>query len=307
MLGTIRGTNNKTRDKTLGELTLLGLGRRGSTLDHYPCVQSATTTTKGHVLPGVTNVKGSAIWLVTAGVPGHIKRDCPKLKNGNRGNQRGNDNAPSKVYVVDNTGTNPDSNVVTGTFLLNDRYASILFDTGADRSFVFITFSSLIDITPTTLDHYYDVELADGKIIGINTIIRGCTLNFLSHPFNINLMPVELGSFDAIICMDWLLKYHAVDYAERIVSKETEDRSGEKRLEEVPIVRDFPIVFPEELPGLPPTRQVEFQIDLMPGPTRVARAPYRLASSEMKELSEQLQELSVGNYNLMITKHYMQH
>ncbi|GKC52538.1 reverse transcriptase domain-containing protein, partial [Tanacetum coccineum] len=129
----------------------------------------------------------------------HFKKDCPKLKNGNRGNQRGNVNAPAKVYVVDNAGTNPDSNIITGTFILNDRYASILFDTGADRSFVSTTFSSLIDITPTTLDHYYDVELANEKIIRIKTIIQGCTLNFLDHPFNINLMPVELGSFDVII------------------------------------------------------------------------------------------------------------
>ncbi|GJS27981.1 putative reverse transcriptase domain-containing protein [Tanacetum coccineum] len=290
---------------------------------------------------GNSGATQNAVTCYECGVQGHFKRDCPKLKNGNRGNQRGNDNAPAKVYVVGNAGTNPDSNVVTGTFLLNDRYASILFDTGADRSFVSTTFSSLIDITPTTLDHYYDVELADGKIIGINTIIRGCTLNFLNHPFNINLLPVELGSFDVIIGMDWLSKYHAViDCAEKIVripwgnetlivhgdgsnqrngtrlniisctkthkyllkghhvflasitAKETEDGSGEKRLEDVPIVRDFPEVFPEELPGLPPTRQVEFQIDLVPGAAPVARAPYRLAPSEMKELSEQLQELS---------------
>ncbi|GKE36593.1 putative reverse transcriptase domain-containing protein [Tanacetum coccineum] len=233
------------------------------------------------------------------GVQGHFKKDCPKLKNGNRGNQRGNGNAPAKVYVVGNTGTNPDSNVVTGTFLLNDRYASILFDTGADRSFVSTTFSSIIDITPTTLDHYYDVELANGKIIGINTIIRGCTLNFLNHPFNINLMPVEHGSFNVIIGMDWLAKYHAViDCAKKIVrhhvflahvtTKETKDKLRENRLEDVPIVRDFPEVFPEYLPGLPPTQQVEFQIDLMPGAAPVAGAPYRLAPSEMKELSEQL-------------------
>ncbi|GJV13943.1 reverse transcriptase domain-containing protein [Tanacetum coccineum] len=136
------------------------------------------------------------------GVQGYFKKDCSKLKNGNRGNQRGNGNAPAKVYVVGNAGTNLDSNVVTGTFLLNNRYASILFDTGTDRSFVSTIFSSLIDITPTTLDHYYDVELANGKIIGINTIIRGCTLNFLDHPFNINLMLVELGGFDVIISMD---------------------------------------------------------------------------------------------------------
>ncbi|GKB73222.1 reverse transcriptase domain-containing protein, partial [Tanacetum coccineum] len=141
---------------------------------------------------------------------GHFKKDCPKLKNGNRGNQRRNSNALTKVYVVGNAGTNSDSNVITGTFLLNDRYSSILFDTAADRIFVSATFSSLIDITPTTLDHYYDVELADEKIIGINTLIRGYTLNFLDHPFNINLMLVELGSFDVIIGMDWLAKYHAV-------------------------------------------------------------------------------------------------
>ncbi|GJX64582.1 putative reverse transcriptase domain-containing protein [Tanacetum coccineum] len=97
------------------------------------------------------------------GTQGYYKRDCPKLKN--QGNQAGNGNAPERAYVVGTAGTNPNSNVVTGTFLLNNRYASILFDTGADRSFMSTAFSSLIDIIPTTLDHGYDVELADGKII----------------------------------------------------------------------------------------------------------------------------------------------
>ncbi|GKE83649.1 putative reverse transcriptase domain-containing protein, partial [Tanacetum coccineum] len=76
-----------------------------------------------------------------------------------------------------------------------------------------------------------------------------------------------------------------------VTTKEAEDKSGEKRLEDISIVRDFPEVFPEDLLGIPPTRQVEFQIDLIPGAAPVARAPYRLASSEMKELSDQLQEL----------------
>ncbi|GJX51886.1 putative reverse transcriptase domain-containing protein [Tanacetum coccineum] len=120
-----------------------------------------------------------------------------------------------------------------------------------------------------------------------------------------------MPSFDAIICMDWLAKYKAVIVcAEKIVripcgnetliihgngsnqGNEVEDKSEKKRLEDVPIVRDFPDVSPEDLPGLPPTRQVEFQIDLVPGAAPVARAPYRLAPSEMKELSEQLKELS---------------
>nr|GEV59977.1 putative reverse transcriptase domain-containing protein [Tanacetum cinerariifolium] len=104
---------------------------------------------------------------------GHFKRECPKMKNNNLGNQGGNGNAPAKVYVVGNAGTNSDSNVVTGTFLLNNRYVTILFDTGADRSFLSTAFISQIDITPTTLDHYYDVELADGRIVGLNNTIRG--------------------------------------------------------------------------------------------------------------------------------------
>ncbi|GKD81224.1 reverse transcriptase domain-containing protein [Tanacetum coccineum] len=73
-----------------------------------------------------------------------------------------------------------------------------------------LAFSSLIDLTPSALDTKYDIELADGKIIGVDTIIQGFTLNFLNHQLNIDLMPVELGSFDVIIDMYWLSKYHAV-------------------------------------------------------------------------------------------------
>ncbi|GJV70953.1 putative reverse transcriptase domain-containing protein [Tanacetum coccineum] len=133
---------------------------------------------------------------------GHFKRECPKLKNNNRGNLVVNGNALAKVYAVGHAGTNQDSNIVTGAFLLNNRYASILFDTGVDRGFVSTAFSSQIYITPTTLDHYYDVELDERRIIRLNTIIRGFTLNFLYHPFNIGLMPIELVSFDVIIGMD---------------------------------------------------------------------------------------------------------
>ncbi|GJR60413.1 putative reverse transcriptase domain-containing protein [Tanacetum coccineum] len=239
---------------------------------------------------------------------GYQTRDCrsPTAANNNqRAQGAGNGNAVARAYVVGNAGKNPDANVVTGMFLLNNRYASILFDTGADRSFVSTAFCFLINIVPSTLDHDYDVELADEKIIRVNTTIRGCTLNFLIHSFNIDLMPIELGSFDVIIGMDLLSMYHAVIVCtEKIVrihwgnetlivrGDEAKDKSKEKRLKDVPIVQDFPEVFPEDLPGIPPTRQVEFQIDLIPGAAHVARAPYRLAPSEMKELSDQLKELS---------------
>ncbi|GJS23217.1 putative reverse transcriptase domain-containing protein [Tanacetum coccineum] len=157
--------------------------------------------------------------------------------------------------------------------------------------------------------HIYTIELADGRVSETNTVLRGCTLGLLGHTFNFDLMPVELGSFDVIIGMDWLENHHAVIVCDekitqkyiksgcpiflaQVTKEETEDKSEEKRLEDVPTVRDFSEVFPEDLPGLPPTRQVEFQIDLVPGVAPVARAPYSLAPSELQELSTQLQELS---------------
>nr|GEV10465.1 hypothetical protein [Tanacetum cinerariifolium] len=146
------------------------------------------------------------------GAPGHFKGDCPKLMNKDEGNV----NAQGCVYAVrnaekkGNASRNLDSNVVTSTFLLNNRYASILFDTGADRSFISTAFSSLIDIMSTPLGNSYDVELADEKIVRVNTIMQGWTLNFLNHPFNIDLVYVELGSFNIIIGMNCLRKYHVM-------------------------------------------------------------------------------------------------
>nr|GEY80857.1 hypothetical protein [Tanacetum cinerariifolium] len=144
---------------------------------------------------------------------GYFKRDCLKLKNKDRGNV----NAQEWVYAVGNAekkgnaSRDPDSNVVMGTFLLNNCYASILFDTSTDRSFILTAFSSLIDIVPTLLGNSYDVELADGKIVGAH-----------------------------------------------ISAKKEEDKSEGKQLKDVPIVRDFPEVFPEDFSGLPPARPVEF-------------------------------------------------
>ncbi|GJY71333.1 putative reverse transcriptase domain-containing protein [Tanacetum coccineum] len=210
--------------------------------------------------PPNVNTRANQRACFKCGAQGHFRKDCPKWKNNNnRGNQAGHAKAQAKVYAVGNAGANPDNNVVT------------------------------------------------------------------------DLMPVELGSFDVIIGMDWLAKYHAVIVcAEKIVripfgdeilivrgdgssnkhgtrlniisctkaqeyltkgchvflanitATKDKDKSKGKRLEDVPVIQEFPEVFPEDL------SQVEFRIDLVPGATPVARAPYRLAPSEMKELAEQL-------------------
>ncbi|GJV80006.1 putative reverse transcriptase domain-containing protein [Tanacetum coccineum] len=247
------------------------------------------------------------------GRPGHFRKDCPKLrnqnhrkktrnKNGNKTeNQTGGNEAIIRAYTIGGGGSNPDSNFVTGTFLFNNCYAFMLFDSGADKSFVSSTFSALLDVAPSTLDTSYAVELSNGRISETNVVLRGCTLGLFGHSFDIDLIPVELGSFDVIIGMDWLAKYHALIvcdekvvripyedevliirgddyddgsksrlniisctktqkyiqkgcqvYLEQVTSKKTEDKSEEKQLEDVPIVREFPKVFPEDLPGLPP-------------------------------------------------------
>ena len=212
-------------------------------------------------------------------------------------------------------------------------YASVLFDSGADFSFISLDFKRRLGLKTCKLGRRFEIELADGKSILTDKVTRGCKLTLCDHNFEIDLLPVTLGSFDVVVGMDWLAAMRAVivcgekivqiplakgeilsvqgerhgtplriitcmkaqkclrkgyhAFLAHVVNKD----SAERELEEIPVVRDFPDVFPEDLPGLPPPRQVEFRIDLVPGAAPVARSPYRLAPSEMQELSNQLQEL----------------
>nr|GEU36588.1 retrotransposon protein, putative, Ty3-gypsy subclass [Tanacetum cinerariifolium] len=136
------------------------------------------------------------------------------------------------------------------------------------------------NVVTVKLNSSYEVKLADGKVVITNSVLRGCTLNLLDHLFDIDLMPIEL----------------ARKYIERgsqlFIAQVTEKEPAKKQLQDVPVICNFPKVFLDDLPGLPPPRQVKFKIELIPGAAPVARAPYRLAPSEPKELSDQLKELS---------------
>nr|GEU99578.1 reverse transcriptase domain-containing protein [Tanacetum cinerariifolium] len=194
-------------------------------------------------------------------------------------------------------------------------------------------FSHLINIEPVRQNISYEVELANGRVVSTNTVLKGCVLKLVDHLFEIDLMPIELGTFDIVIEMDWLVERNAIivygkkevqipvtnkvlvvkgnkgvskmkviscikarKYMEKgsqlFLAYVTEKEPKEKRLEDVPVIRDFPEVFPDDLLGLPPPRQVEFEIELVLGVAPIARTPYRLAPSEMKELADQLQDLS---------------
>nr|GEW35244.1 hypothetical protein [Tanacetum cinerariifolium] len=207
-------------------------------------------------------------------------------------------------------------------------------------SFMDTRFNSMLIIDSVRIGASYEVELADRRVVSMNIALKGCTLNLVNHIFEIDLMSIELGTFDVIIGMDWFVKHDAVivcgekvvfipygnkmlivksdkgvsrlkviscikahKYVERdchFLAHVTENKSKEKQKENVHVIRNFPKVFSKELPGLPPPRQVEFQIDLVPRVAPVARVPDRLAPSEMKELMcidhRELNELTVMNH-----------
>ncbi|GKE15873.1 putative reverse transcriptase domain-containing protein, partial [Tanacetum coccineum] len=148
---------------------------------------------------------------------------------------------------------------------------------------------------------------------GLDKVIKGCKLEIEGHVFDIYLIPFGHGSFDVIIGMDWLSNYKAeINCHEKVVRIPLQDgkvlkvveerpdekarllmsvKASDKKQEEVVVVRDFPEVFPDDLSGLPPIREIEFRIELIPGTTPVAKSPYCLAPSELEEFSGQLKKL----------------
>ncbi|GKF29942.1 putative reverse transcriptase domain-containing protein, partial [Tanacetum coccineum] len=196
------------------------------------------------------------------------------------------------VRVVETKGTRiglgaeearQDPNIVTGTFALNKHFATTLFDSGADYSFVSTTFIPLLGLEPSDLGFKYEIEIASGQLVEIDKVIKGFKLEIEGHIFDIDLIPFGHGSFDVIIGMDWLSNYKV-----EIIFHE---KASDKKQEEIVVVRDYSEVFLDDLSGLPPIREIEFRIKLTPGATLVAKSPYCLSPSELEELSGQLKEL----------------
>ncbi|GJR44969.1 putative reverse transcriptase domain-containing protein [Tanacetum coccineum] len=188
-----------------------------------------------------------------------------------------------------------DPKVVTGTFSLNDHFVTILFDSGADFSFISTEFALLLNVRPNIVNPGYVIEVADGKKVEVDRIIRDCKLELGGSLFNINLIPLGHGSFDVIVGMDWLFQHKAVIVChEKVVEIPVEDgrilrvhgehavgitkalksaKEDEPRLSDIPVVCEFEDMFPEDLSGLPPQRQVEFRIDLVPRATLIVKSP----------------------------------
>nr|GEV67286.1 hypothetical protein [Tanacetum cinerariifolium] len=220
---------------------------------------------------------------------GHFAKDCrvaPRNVNpvnarnpghGNQGNQ-----VKGKAFMLRAKEARQDSNIITG-------------------------------IDPSELGFSYEIKIASGQLVEIDKVIRGCTLEIEGYVFDINLIPFESGSFDVIIGMDWLSNHKAEIICHekvvriplrdgkvlRVLGEKPEEKmrqlmsakAKKKKQEEIVVVKDFPEVFLDYLSGLPPIRETKFRIELAPGAMSVAKSPYRLAPSELEELSGQLKEL----------------
>nr|GEU96101.1 putative reverse transcriptase domain-containing protein [Tanacetum cinerariifolium] len=209
-----------------------------------------------------TGANAQPIWTCyDCGEQGHTKNQCSKkVKQEEVGEAR------SRAYAIKDVEPQG-SNVVTGTLLLNNRYAFVLFDSGSDRSFVDTIFSAILDINPIKIGASYEVELADGSVASTDTVLKSCTLNLVNHIFKIDLIPIEHGTFDIVIDMDWLVKHDVIIICgEKVVcipygnemllvkSDKGEQVEGETN-GRCAVICDFPEVFPEELPGLSSPRQ----------------------------------------------------
>ncbi|GKA68418.1 putative reverse transcriptase domain-containing protein, partial [Tanacetum coccineum] len=231
----------------------------------------------------------------------HLCNTCPKMNRapgqagnplalkGNRNTRNNGKRTRGRAFNVNAVEALQGPNVVTCTFSLNDHFATILFNSGADFSFISTEFAPLLNVKPSIVNPGYMIEVAYGKKVEVDRIIRDCKLELENSLFSINFIPLGHGSFDVIVGMDWLSQNKVVIVCHEKVVKIPLECSGilrvqgertsgvakalmnvkvdEPKLSDIPVVRDFVDVFPEDLSGLPPPRQVEFRIDLVPGAT----------------------------------------
>ncbi|GJS96452.1 putative reverse transcriptase domain-containing protein, partial [Tanacetum coccineum] len=265
-----------------------------------PCRTCFNCNRPGHfakdcrVVPRNVNPKNdrnpTARACYNCGSTDHVKAACPRLNKaqrpgGNPQNQvmainkgqgrRNNSNqAHERAFMLGAEEARQDPNIVMATFTLNNHYATTLFDSGADYSFVSTSFIPLLGIEPNELWFSYEIEIASGQLVEIDKVLKGCELEIEGHMFDINLIPFGSGSFDMIIGMDWLSNHKAEIICHekvvriplpdckvlRVIGERQEekmrhlrgDKTKEQNQEEIVVVRDFPEVFMDDLSRLPP-------------------------------------------------------
>ncbi|KAL4017197.1 hypothetical protein IC575_024873 [Cucumis melo] len=262
---------------------------------------------------------------------GHTADRCPLRLTGNAQNQGAGAPHQGRVFATNKTEAEKAGTVVTGTLPVLGHYALVLFDSGSSHSFISSTFVLHARLEVEPLQHVLSVSTPSGECMLSKEKVKTCQIEIAGHVIEVTLLVLDMLDFDVILGMDWLAANHAsIDCSRKEVTFNPPSRAsfkfkgeGSRSLPQViSAIRaskllsqgtwgilasvvdtreadvschrtseDYPDVFPEELPGLPPHREVEFAIELEPGTVPISRAPYRMAPAELKELKVQLQEL----------------
>nr|GEY98662.1 hypothetical protein [Tanacetum cinerariifolium] len=317
-----RDDNKRTRTGYVFATTMNHVGRENmgtwpkcTTCNSYhvpggPCRTCFNCNCPGHLEKDFRGMPRNVNPVNARNLPVRACYECGSTDHG-RGNQK--NQARGRAFMFGVEEARQDLNIMTVTFTLNDHFATTLLDSGVDYSFVSTTFIPLLGIEPSELGFRYEIEITSGQLVKIDKVINGCQLKIEGHVFDIDLIPFRHGIFDVIIGMDWLSNYKAeiichekvvrIPLLEgkvlRVLGERPEEKArllmtnkaSDKKQGEIVVVRDFPEVFSNDLSGLPPIPEIEFQIELIPRATSVAKSPYRLAPFELEELSGKLKEL----------------
>ncbi|XP_071728408.1 uncharacterized protein [Rutidosis leptorrhynchoides] len=230
------------------------------------------------------------------------------------------------------TATTADDAIID-MFLVNSTPARVLFDCGANRSFMATRFCDKLNFPVSMLPRQLEVEVASGKTVPVTTSVSGISIEIDGSVFPVTCLVMPIPSIDVVLGMNWLSCHKAsIKCHKRLISFPLSDgtrviargewggfgcplismmkarksiakgcdtflayvidaKKEKKMVADIAVVRDFLEVFPDELPGFPPVREVEYRIELMPGSKAVAKSPYRLAPSEIRDMMTQIQDL----------------
>ncbi|KAL2226383.1 UNVERIFIED_CONTAM: Transposon Ty3-I Gag-Pol polyprotein, partial [Sesamum indicum] len=277
--------------------------------------------TRGPQTSRVSSVGENSQWAGTSRGQGRGGRGSGNLSMTSTG-QSSQPQPQARVYAITKEQAPTAPEVITGSFSICDFSAHVLIDPGSTCSFISRDFASHVHAKIEPFGHDLHVSMPAGGFMLVNTVVRSCPVVVEGVTLYADLVVIDLREFDVIMGMNWLAKVmvevngqmKTVIVGERkvipncLISAVTafnlikegcvaylasvhDTMKVSPGVLDVPVVREFPDVFPDELPGLPPHREVDFEIDTIPGAAPISIAPYRMAPSELKELKKQLEEL----------------